>query len=70
MSSLRTASFWIAAVVLPGGLLLLVPMAVRAARRGLHHAGLKRHWARELSRLLGSCFHNRAAPLVRRLPSQ
>jgi len=33
MSSLRTASFWIAAVVLPGGLLLLVPMAFRAARR-------------------------------------
>ena len=33
MSSFRTALFWIAAVVLPGGLLLLAPMVIRAARR-------------------------------------
>lgn len=33
MKSLRTASFWIAAVVLPGGVLLLTPMAVRAMKR-------------------------------------
>lgn len=33
MKALRTASFWIAALVLPGGALLLAPMAVRAVRR-------------------------------------
>jgi hypothetical protein len=33
MKSLRTASFWIAAVFLPGGVLLLTPMAIRAAKR-------------------------------------
>jgi len=33
MKSLRAASFWIAAIVLPGGVLLLTPMAIRAARR-------------------------------------
>lgn len=33
MKSLRTASFWIAAVVLPGGVLLLAPIAVRAVKR-------------------------------------
>ena len=32
MRSLRTASLWIAAVILPGGL-LLTPMAIRFARR-------------------------------------
>ncbi len=33
MKSIRSASFWIAAVVLPGGFLLLTPMAIRAVRR-------------------------------------
>lgn len=33
MKSFRTASFWIAALVLPGGVLLLAPMALRAAKR-------------------------------------
>lgn len=33
MKSLRTASFWIAAIVLPGGMLMLAPMAWRAARK-------------------------------------
>ncbi len=33
MSLIRTTLFWIAAIVLPGGLLLLAPMAIRAARR-------------------------------------
>ena len=33
MPTIRTASFWIAALVLPGGLLLLTPMAIKAAKR-------------------------------------
>lgn len=33
MKALRIASFWIAAVILPGGILLLTPMAVRAVKR-------------------------------------
>ena len=33
MPTLRTASFWIAALVLPGGLLLLAPKAFQVAKR-------------------------------------
>ncbi len=33
MPSLRTATFWIAALVLPGGLLLLAPKAISVAKR-------------------------------------
>lgn len=33
MPILRTATFWIAALVLPGGLLLLAPKAFQVAKR-------------------------------------
>jgi hypothetical protein len=33
MKSLRTALFWIAALTLPGGILLLAPKAIRVVQR-------------------------------------